>query len=105
MWARERHKSYSIENNSTEGRTALQLGLCEQILLVCGSDGAAWACVCRGRLKQRSKASSKLKASSYKAQGKTSCRNARGEQVQCRKKKLLGKCDEIPNTEKNLGQG
>jgi len=53
----------------------------------------------------RSKASSKLKANSYKAQGKTSCRNVRGEQVRCRKKKLLGKCDEIPNTEKNLGQG
>lgn len=56
-------------------------------------------------LRLQGQASSKLKASSYKAQGKTSCRNVRGEQVQCRKKKLLGKCDEIPNTAKNLGQG
>lgn len=43
---------YPLGSNSKAGRTALQMDLCEEILLDIGHEGAAWACICWALLKQ-----------------------------------------------------
>lgn len=43
---------YPLGSNSKGGRTALQLDLCEEILLDVGHEGAVWAWIYRAVIKQ-----------------------------------------------------